>query len=158
MTTRRTVIQSLAFGATFAPMCAINGHAGTVSPLIYLSPFKGNGQLSRCQAEVWFVADKADFVVVTAVDAWRAKALGRGLDTARVWVGNEGQWQRSRGRYKSLPSLRTTVAREDNTTAQARLLTKFGQKYAGEWGAWGPRFKRGLADGSRVMLRYKPTA
>ncbi len=158
MISRRTVIQTLALGAIVPPIFSTNAQASTSSPLIYLSPFKSNGELSKCQAEVWFVADEADFLVVTAFDAWRTKALEQGLNTAQVWVGDEGQWQSSDGRYKALPSLTTDVTREDDATAHARLLSKFGQKYTNEWGTWGPRFKRGLADGSRVMLRYSPKA
>ena len=131
--------------------------AAAESPLIYLSPVKSDGNLSRCQAEIWFVGDGDDFCVVTANDAWRAEAIGQGLTQAKVWVGDVGQWQSSRGKYKDLPSVMTTASVVEDPVEHARLLTTFGNKYSGEWGTWGPRFKRGLADGSRVMLRYSPT-
>ena len=43
-------------------------------------------------------------------------------------------------------------------TGIGRALEAFGAKYADEWGSWGPRFRDGLADGSRVLLRYRPLA
>ena len=130
--------------------------AAKESAVIYLSPIKSNGELSRCQAEVWYVQDGRDMVVVTAHDAWRARALERGLAETQVWVGDVGLWQRSGGKYKSLPSVRARGSMIDDDNAHARLLKKFGSKYYTEWGTWGPRFKEGLEEGSRVMLRYSP--
>jgi len=131
-------------------------HGESESHLIYISPFKSDGALSRCQAEVWYVQDGADMYVVTASNAWRARAISRGLQRTQVWVGDVGQWQRSGGRYKNLPALQASGSRIDDAVEQVRLLEKFGAKYSDEWGTWGPRFRNGLADGSRVMLRYQP--
>ena len=126
------------------------------SPLIYLSPIKSDGTLSRCQAEVWYVQDGVDMYVVTGTGAWRSVAVKQGLTSAQVWVGDVGMWQQSNGSYKGLPSMMTQVSFETNGVNHTRLLEKFGAKYSAEWGTWGPRFKNGLADGSRVMLKYSP--
>ena len=40
----------------------------------------------------------------------------------------------------------------------SRLMAAFSKRYAEEWGKWGPRFERGRADGSRVLIRYTPIA
>jgi hypothetical protein len=125
------------------------------SPLIYLSPLKTDGSLSRCQAEVWFVQDGADMCIVTATDAWRAQAVTRGLTQTQVWVGDVGAWGGG-GEYKSLPSLAARAGFVKDPLEHVRILALFGDKYPDEWGTWGPRFKGGLADGSRVMLRYRP--
>jgi hypothetical protein len=37
-----------------------------------------------------------------------------------------------------------------------RLMERFATRYADEWGKWGPRFRKGWDDGSRVMIRYTP--
>jgi len=37
----------------------------------------------------------------------------------------------------------------------AAALKAFGEKYPIQWLLWGNRFRRGLADGSRVMLAYQ---
>ena len=126
------------------------------SPLIYLSPIQTSGKLSRCQAEVWYVSEGEDMYVVTDASAWRAKAVAQGLNTAQIWVGDVGLWQRSNGRYLQLPSLVASAETVSAADVHARMLTLFGRKYADEWGSWGPRFKQGLEDGSRVMLKYSP--
>ncbi len=124
------------------------------SDLIYLTPLRPDGSESRCQAEVWFVRDSNDLIVVTAADAWRARAVGAGLTRTRIWVGDVGVWD-AQARYKALPEVLATARLERDADAHARLLDVFGDKYSLEWMVWGPRFRKGLADGSRVMLRYQ---
>ena len=126
------------------------------SALVYMTPIRTDGTDSRCQAEVWFVWDEVDLFVVTQSDAWRARAVTDGLTQTRVWVGDLGQWQRTDGRYRDLPELAATGSVVDDTETREQVLARFGEKYAGEWLVWGPRFHRGLADGSRVLLRYRP--
>jgi hypothetical protein len=142
--------------AVAAPFSSSIVLAAEESALIYLSPIKTNGALSSCQAEVWFVQDAADMVIVTAPTTWRAQAVAKGLKKTQVWVGDVGAWQSSDGRYKDLPSLMANAAHITDSAEHARVLEKFGAKYVSEWGTWGPRFAAGLADESRVMLRYRP--
>jgi hypothetical protein len=130
------------------------------SPLIYLSPIRSDGQPSACQAEVWFGSDADELFVVTSEDGWKSQSIKRGLDKARIWVGDFGPWKSSNDRYQSAPTFladASIVAKEDSETV-ARVLAVMGKKYPKEWGKWGPRFDQGLADGSRVMLRYRPVA
>ncbi len=126
------------------------------SDLVYVTPLLRDGRESRCQAEVWFVADGGDAVVVTATDAWRARAVRQGLDRARLWVGDEGVWTESDGAYRFLPSTLAGVSQIEDPDEHARLLEQFGEKYSLSWIVWGPRFRNGLREGSRVMLRYRP--
>jgi hypothetical protein len=128
------------------------------SPLVYVSPLKKDGAESTCHGEVWFVPDGADVLVVTANDRWKARALGAGLDRARLWVGDYGVWTRSGGRFKSAPSFVAAASFEKDAAARERALGAFGKKYPREWDKWGPRFREGLADGSRVLIRYAPAA
>jgi hypothetical protein len=129
------------------------------SALIYITPLKAGGAESSCQAEVWFANQGSDIYVVTASDAWRARAIAGGSATrARVWVGDLGEWQDTNGRYRTLPVMEVVGSLETNKTVQAEALALLGNKYSNEWGTWGPRFRRGLQDGSRVMLKYQPLA
>ena len=155
---RRTFIRNsgLILAGAALPWSVQAGAKTEAEPhLIYLSPVRSDGKLSSCQAEVWYAQDGADMFVVTASNAWRARAISRGLLSTQVWVGDVGQWQRSGGKYKDLPSLTASGSQVDDAAEQARILEKFGAKYSDEWGTWGPRFRRGLTDGSRVMLRYR---
>jgi hypothetical protein len=127
--------------------------AADTSRLIYLTPIRRNGGESRCQSEIWFVRRDASFYVVTAEDAWRARAVRQGLNQARIWVGDVGVWSDD-ARYKTLPMVTATASAVTDGVTREEILEVFGGKYADEWGTWGPRWRRGLADGSRVMLRY----
>lgn len=125
------------------------------SPLIYLTPMRGDGTESRCQAEVWFAHYRADLYVVTAHDAWRARAIAGGLTRARVWVGDVGVWSDSDGAYRQLPQLETIGSREQDPDVHQAVLDVMGDKYPLQWFVWGRRFRNGLADGSRIMLKYQ---
>lgn len=128
------------------------------SPLVYVSPLLANGDESRCHGEVWFVADHGELLVVTSPTRWRAAAIGLGLGTARMWVGDFGLWKKSEGRYRKAPGCVANARLESDQKVHDRALALFGKKYASVWDSWGPRFKDGLASGERVMIRYTPNA
>lgn len=128
------------------------------SPLVYISPLQSNGKESACHAEVWFVADGGDLLVVTNPERWRAAAIRKGLDRARLWVGDHGLWKKSKGSFKQSPTTLAGARLETNPTVHARALAEFGAKYSEEWSKWGPRFREGLASGERVLIRYSPTS
>ncbi len=129
--------------------------AAASSDLIYVAGLAGDGKLSRCQAEVWFVPHAGALCVVTAADSWRARAAGLG-GVAKVWVGDVGQWQQADAAYQQLPALIAQASVEADSASHEQALALFGKKYPGSWASWGPRFKKGLADGSRVLIRYQP--
>ena len=132
--------------------------ASRTSPLIYVSPLKANGLESHCHGEVWFVADDEDLLVVTNPERWRAACLGKGLDRARIWVGDHGLWKKSGGAFRKAPSYVARGSIDADPAVHARALEAFGKKYADEWGKWGPRFQKGLASGERVLIRYSPSS
>ena len=125
------------------------------SQLIYLSPVQANGEASTCQGEVWYVYHEKEVYVVTQADAWRVRAIERGLTRAKIWIGEFGPWRRANGKYKSAPYLELEGQLENNPKVHEELLPHFGTKYVGEWNRWGPRFRKGLANGSRSLLRYR---
>lgn len=129
--------------------------AADSSELIYITPIRSDGRESRCQAEVWFLREGDGLFVVTAADAWRARAIQAGLNQARIWVGDVGVWSRNE-EYRDLPAVMGRGALVPDRAIHTSILAKFGEKYPAEWGTWGPRFANGLADGSRVMIRYQP--
>jgi hypothetical protein len=125
------------------------------SPLIYLSPLRSDGSESQCHGEVWFVQDGDELLVVTASDRWKALAVARGLDRARIWVGDFGRWKRAGGRYKTGPTFLAKARFDADASVAERALESFGARYPEEWNKWEPRFRKGLADGSRVLIRYR---
>jgi hypothetical protein len=127
----------------------------SASPLVYVSPLRRDGSESSCHGEVWFVAEGGDVLVVTAAERWKAKAIADGRERARLWVGDFGVWTRADGAWKKAPSFDATASFEKDAAARERALQAFGKKYPDEWDKWGPRFRDGLADGSRVLIRYR---
>lgn len=160
MLTRRQVLKATAAASVSFVLWPTIGRTATApasletSTLIYITPLKTNGSESKCQAEVWFVHDNGNAYVVTAKDAWRARAVSKGLTTARVWVGEHGVWSENKD-YLQAPNFVANVAIVADTAEHARILQVFGAKYTREWGLWGPRFKEGLASGERVLLQYR---
>ena len=126
------------------------------SDLVYLSPIKSNGGLSACQAEIWFVFDGVDIFVCSGTDSWRVDAAKQGLTMTQFWVGDLGQWKDTNGEYRNLPAMTGKASIETNPDEQARVLDLFGDKYPLAWIIWGPRFRKGMANGKRTMLRYRP--
>jgi hypothetical protein len=126
------------------------------SPLVYVSPLHRDGRESSCHGEVWFFVDGGSVVVVTAAEGWKVKAVGSGRDRARLWVGDFGLVKRAGERFRSAPTFLARAAIDRDPKLFARLLDAFGERYASEWGKWKPRFEKGYADGSRVVLRYTP--
>ena len=159
MVNRRVVI----VGAALAPLALFGRRllagSGTfeTSKLIYITPIKSDGEESRCKAEIWFAHHAGDLFVVTPPDTWRAKAVAQGLTRARLWVGEYGVWTRSDSAFREAPMHMATATLEEDAKVRAAVLAQLGEKYADDgWSTWGPRFEKGLADGSRVMIRYRP--
>jgi hypothetical protein len=128
------------------------------SPLVYISPLKKDGSESRCHAEIWFAWDRGSVVVVTSKDSWRARALGRGLERARIWVADYGRIRfGAAGKLARAPRFEARGRVDADPAAFARVLPIYARKYPDEWASkWEARFKQGMADGSRVLIRYTP--
>jgi len=127
------------------------------SDTVYITPLKQDSSESRCHAEVWFVFDGTDLFVVTSSKAWRARAIKRGWNQARMWVGEFGNWKKAKDAYRKAPQLLAAGVLITDADKQKQVLDQFGDKYRLEWIYYGPKFRNGIADGSRVMLKYAPT-
>ena len=166
MITRRTVLQLAGAALVIGPVPLRAATAVISDPArkalresdrVYITPLKKGGAESTCHAEVWFAFDGASAFVVTSSKAWRARAVTLGLNQARLWVGEYGEWKDAKEAYRKAPELLATATLVEDPQTQTRALDLFGQKYHLEWLVWGPRFRNGLKDGSRVMLQYTPT-
>ena len=129
----------------------------STSELIYISHLRKDGSESKCHAEVWFSHEGEDLYVVTWDTRWRARAIKKGLDRARIWVGDYGAWKRSHGAFKKGPNfLAVGEFVSDDAEAVVRTLNAMGSKYATSgWSSYGPRFTKGLKSGHHVLLRYR---
>ncbi len=176
--TRRRFLESLGGAAvggaavwlglgTTAPRARAEASQGTFSRKLledsafaYISPLRSGGQESTCHAEVWYAWLDDSVVVTVAADRWKAQALDRGLDRARVWIGDHGRWKTWLGgrneSFRKAPHFEARVERVADLGEIETLLEVYERKYPHEIATWRDRMRSGTADGSRVLLRYSP--
>lgn len=131
------------------------------SPFVYVSPLRADGRESTCHGEVWFGWLEGDVVLITAREAWKVRALARGLERARIWVGDHGRWKRLLGRnedFRQAPHFEARVSRSRDAELLDRLMRLYRRKYPEEIGRWEPRMREGFTRGERWLLRYSPIA
>jgi len=160
---RRTFLgASLAFA--FAPLEALAKSEGLesalqTSPLVYISPLRSDGSESTCHGEVWYAWLDGAVVINTGNKVWKTRALERGLDGARIWVGDHGPWKKMLGRneaFRQAPSFDARAERVKDEALLERLLATYEEKYPEEFGRWREPMRDGFHDGSRVLIRYSP--
>lgn len=130
------------------------------SPYVYVSPLRSDGRESTCHAELWFGWLDDAAVVIVSHDGWKARAVARGLDRARIWVGDHGRWKTWYGGtnedFRQSPHFEARAERSRDAKLLDRLLGLYETKYPEEIADWRDRMRGGFADGSRVLLRYVP--
>lgn len=129
------------------------------SGFVYVSPLRSDGSESACHGEVWYGWLDGDVVLITAHDSWKVRALARGLDQARIWVGDHGRWRQLVGRnerFREAPHFEARATRSKDPALLDRLMAAYRDKYPEEIGRWEPRMRAGFASGERWLLRYAP--
>ncbi len=160
MLTRRQFLSTSITGAAVALLpgrLVADAHGGAKSALVdsnlvYISPIKSNGALSSCQAEVWYSMLGPDLYVCTATSSWRAQAPRKGLSKTKLWVGDLGPWRSAD--YQSLPEIEAMASVETDQDTLELVLAQFSDKYGAAFKSWDSRWRNGLKDGSRTMLKY----
>ena len=174
--TRRRFLTRLGVGAV-GLACALPGQPRTVlakqpdssslpigllekSSFVYISPLLRSGKESSCHAELWYAWIDDSVVVTVARDRWKAAALRRGLNGARIWVGDHGRWKTMLGArnedFLAAPNFYAKAERIEDKEMIEPLLTVYAKKYPDEISRWRDRMRSGNADGSRIMIRYRP--
>lgn len=129
------------------------------SPYVYVSPLLADGTESRCHGEIWYAWLDGEVVSSTAAGRWKAQAIARGRDRARLWVGDYGRWRGGRNEsFREGPSFVARGRRDDDLALLERILDVYARKYPDEIGRWRGRMREEVASGERVLLRYRPVA
>jgi hypothetical protein len=129
------------------------------SPYVYVSPLRSDGEESRCHGEVWFGWIDGAVVVNTSPDRWKAASVKRGLDRARIWVGDFGRWKRPLGNneaFRSGPVFDARAEFIEDVVVLDRLLAMYETKYPAEFAKWRGPMRDGFLDGSRLLIGYWP--
>ncbi|MBC8188002.1 MAG: hypothetical protein H8E78_07330 [Proteobacteria bacterium] len=129
------------------------------SPFVYVSPIRTNGKESTCHAELWYAWLDDSIIVTVAADRWKATALDKGLDRARIWVGDHGRWKTFFGgrneKFRVAPNFLADAERVDDPKMIDRLIAVYDEKYPEEIAQWRSAMISGSADGSRILIRYR---
>lgn len=132
------------------------------SEYAYISPLRSNGHESSCHAELWYAWLDDSVLVIVSRDGWKATSLARNLEQARIWIGNHGRWKTWLGSrneaFRKAPHFDARVERVTDPEALDQLLQIYEVKYPAEIADWRDRMRDGFADGSRVLLRYRPSS
>jgi hypothetical protein len=131
------------------------------SPYVYVSPLRSDGQESRCHAEVWYAWIDGAVVMTVSTEGWKSRAIEKGLDRARIWVGDHGRRKGLNALSQAFREAPRFDARGERTWDAAlldALLARYETKYPEEIGRWRDRMRAGNADRSRVLVRYTPAS
>jgi hypothetical protein len=131
------------------------------SPFVYVSPLRKSGDESTCHGEVWYAWLDGAVVVNSRRGTWKVKALEKGLDRARVWVGDHGRWKPPIGgarneAFRQAPSFDATAGFVTDKAVLERFIASCEQKYAAEFGRWKEDMTTGFFSGQRKLIRYTP--
>jgi hypothetical protein len=114
------------------------------SQYVYIASTRKDGTLSK-PAEIWFLWHRGAVYVATPKTAWRVRRIEAGRPQAKIWVGKPDG-----------PSFVATGALVKSPEINAVMFETFAKKYADHWKSYEERFRTGLKDGSRVLVRYTP--
>ena len=129
------------------------------SPYVYVSPLRSSGSESTCHGEVWYGWIDGSVVLITSKESWKARSLTKGLDRARIWVGDYGRWKQFFGRnedFRAGPSFEARATAVRDVELLDRLLASYEIKYPEEVADWRDKMRSGFHDGTRVLIRYTP--
>lgn len=132
------------------------------SSFVYVTPLKKDGSESTCHGEVWFGWLDGTVVINTRRGTWKARALEKGLDRAKIWVGDHGRWKgvlpggAANEAFRNAPSFEAKARFETDKSVNERLLALYQKKYGAEFDRWHEDMTSGFFSGQRKLIRYEP--
>lgn len=128
--------------------------AGTLAPeieralasstYVYIATERKDGGFGS-PAEIWFMWDHGAVWVASPPTTWRVKRIRAGRALARIAVGS-----------KDGPIFTAKGSLVRDPAVYDRLFATYAKKYPDGWPKYESRFRSGLQDGSRVLVRYEP--
>lgn len=114
------------------------------STYVYIASKRKDGSLSK-PAEIWFLWHEDALYVGTPPTSWRVKRIEAGRADAKIWVGKPDG-----------PAFEATGEIVKDAAIETVMMETFAKKYGSHWESYEERFRTGLADGSRVVVKYTP--
>ena len=115
------------------------------SKYIYVATTRKSGALGK-PAEIWFLYHNGAVYVASPPTTWRVRRIKAGRTQAKIAVGKPDG-----------PSFMATGAVVNEPDVYPILFATYAKKYGGDWTKYEDRFRTGLKDGSRVLIKYTPT-
>jgi len=114
------------------------------SKYVYIQSTRKDGKLSK-PAEIWFMPYNGAVWVASPPTTYRVKRIKAGQTTAKIAVGKADG-----------PSFNAKGSIVKDPEANKVMFETYAKKYTNEWKSYEQKFRDGLANGSRVLIKYEP--
>ncbi|HJY80967.1 MAG TPA: hypothetical protein VKK81_07795 [Candidatus Binatia bacterium] len=144
----------LALIVTLAALTVVSAQSASLSPelqkaldsskYVYIQSTRKDGKLSK-PAEIWFMPYNGAVWVASPPTTYRVKRIQAGQTKAKIAIGKtDGPSFNAKGSIVKDPEVNKV------------LFEVFAKKYGSGWSSLEEKFRDGLADGSRVLVKYEP--
>jgi len=117
----------------------------TTARYVYIASSRKDGSFGK-PAEIWFLYHNGAVYVASPPTTWRVRRIKAGRPRAKIAVGKpDGPSFLARGALANEPDL------------YPLLFETYAKKYPDGWPKFEEKFRTGLQDGSRVLIKYSPT-
>ena len=137
-----------------ATLIAVSAHAALSPDLekalanskyVYISSTRKDGSMSK-PAEIWFMYQNGAVYVASPPTTWRVRRIKAGRPQAKIAVGSP-----------TGPSFTATGTIVNDPSLYPVLFETYAKKYPDGWSSYEDKFRSGLKDGSRVLIKYTPS-
>ncbi len=111
---------------------------------VYIATQRKDGTFGK-PAEIWFMWHDGAVWVGTPPTTWRVKRIKHKRPNAKIAVGKADG-----------PSFEAVGSIVKDAKVADLLRETYAKKYPDRWPGFAEKFKEGLKDGSRVLVRYVP--
>jgi hypothetical protein len=137
-----TVLAATSLGATELPAATREQLAS--STYVYIATQRKDGSFGK-PAEIWFMYHDGAVWVGTPPTTWRVKRIMHRRPNAKIAVGKPDG-----------PSFDAVGSIVKDAKVADLLFATYAKKYPERWPGYAERFKNGMKDGSRVLVKYVP--
>jgi hypothetical protein len=114
------------------------------SKYVYIATTRKDGSFGK-PAEIWFLYHNGAVYVASPPTAWRVRRIKAGRSQAKIAVGKPDG-----------PSFMATGALVHEPDVYPTLFDTYAKKYPDGWPKFEEKFRGGLKDGSRVLIKFTP--
>jgi hypothetical protein len=121
------------------------------SSQIWIATTRKDGNLGT-RSESWFLYHNGLVYIASSLNEWRVRRIKAGRPRAKIWVGAPDG-----------PSFMATGAIVRDPQIPEVMFKTYAKKYPSTdklemmWPDREPEYRKGLKDGSRVLVKYTPT-